>query len=149
MLFHARIVGTATVSTVARDAQAVASLLTDADQCGDPPSQVTLLTDERATRDRVLAALDALAQVGSDSTALLCDGGHGDYATDGSSCLTMADTRCGFAGRGVRNAPRRPRCGAGRPRPCGAARAAGGSDGRCGSVAAAVRGVAGSGRQCV
>ena len=60
------------------DATAVAGLLRDPGRCAYPESQVQLLTGEAATRERVLAALDALSQSTTpQSTVLVYFSGHG------------------------------------------------------------------------
>lgn len=98
---HALVIGVGTyahapranVPVTATDAQAVASLLTDAQHCGYPDAQVTALTDAGATRAALLAALDDLTHTSKDDTVLLFYGGHGDYDTTGTYCLTTNDTR--------------------------------------------------------
>jgi hypothetical protein len=75
------------------DARAVAAVLRDPQYCGYPPEQVTLLNDDAASRDRVLAAFDALAaRVAEDDTVLIFFAGHGAYGDDGYY-LTTQDTR--------------------------------------------------------
>jgi Caspase domain len=82
------------VPMTAADAQAVAAALRDPALCGYPAEQVTLLTDRAATRDGILAALDALAaRAGVDDTIVLFFSGHGHYDDHGGYCLTTHDTR--------------------------------------------------------
>jgi hypothetical protein len=53
------------------------------DQFGFPASNITLLTDEAATRAAVLTAMDAFAaRVGPDDIAVICYSGHGSQMTD-------------------------------------------------------------------
>jgi hypothetical protein len=53
------------------------------EQFGFPPEQVTLLADEEATRDAILAALDALvAQTRTDDVVVIHYAGHGSQMTD-------------------------------------------------------------------
>ena len=53
-----------------------------------------MLRDAAASRDGILAALDALAaQAGEGDTVLLFFCGHGDYGDDGDYYLTTHDTR--------------------------------------------------------
>ena len=60
------------------DAQGVADILRDSGRCGYPAAQVTLLTEEAATREGVLAALDKLAaSTTPDSTVIVYYSGHG------------------------------------------------------------------------
>ncbi len=81
------------VPMTAADAQAVARIIQDAQFCGYPAEQVTLLTGESATRAGILAALDQLTQTGKDDTVLLFYSGHGDYDSAGDYHLTSHDTR--------------------------------------------------------
>jgi hypothetical protein len=82
------------VPMTAADARAVAAALRDPALCGYPAEQVTLLTGRAATRDGILAALDALAaRVGTDDTVILFFSGHGHYDDRGAYCLTTHDTR--------------------------------------------------------
>ncbi len=81
------------VPMTAADAQAVARIIRDAQFCGYPAEQVTLLTGESATRAGILAALDQLTQTGKDDTVLLFYSGHGDYDSAGDYHLTSHDTR--------------------------------------------------------
>ncbi|MCX7792534.1 MAG: caspase family protein [Chloroflexaceae bacterium] len=81
------------VPVTAADAIAVAGVLRDPRYCGYPPEQVTLLSGAAATREGVLAALDALAaRVGEGDTVLVFYAGHGEYGDDGYY-LTTHDTR--------------------------------------------------------
>jgi hypothetical protein len=113
---HALLIGIGTyahapklnVPITAADANAVAAVLRDPQFCGYPTEQVTLLADATATRDGVLAALDALAaRVGAGDTVFVFYAGHGVYGDDGYE-LTTHDTRMEgaktVAGSGVREA---------------------------------------------
>jgi hypothetical protein len=82
------------VPITAADARAVAAVLRDPQACGYPADQVTLLHDSSATRDGILAALDALAQrTKPDDTVFLFYSGHGDLDKNGTYHLTTHDTR--------------------------------------------------------
>lgn len=60
------------------DAEGLAGILTDPSRCQYPAANVTVLTEGDATRDRVLAALDALATAAvADATVLVHYSGHG------------------------------------------------------------------------
>jgi hypothetical protein len=62
----------------AEDARRIASVLTDPAACGIPTANVTALTDERATREQVLAELRRLGQECSESDILFFYfAGHG------------------------------------------------------------------------
>ncbi len=82
-----------TVPITATDAQAVAGIVRDAQFCGYPPAQVTILSNDSASRSGILTALDRLAQTKKDDTVLLFYSGHGDYDTGGNYTLTTHDTR--------------------------------------------------------
>jgi hypothetical protein len=65
-----------------QDAQDVAAALADPACCGYPPAAVRVLLDGSATRDAILAALDALAHDTHEaSTVFLYYSGHGAHAT--------------------------------------------------------------------
>lgn len=82
------------VPIAARDAEAVSAVLQDPARCGYPAGQVTLLTNEQATRQAVLAKLESLAQtLTAEKTLFLFFVGHGVYGTDGNYYLTTHDTR--------------------------------------------------------
>jgi hypothetical protein len=73
------------VPITAADAEAVATALRDPRLCGYPDANVTLLANEGATRDGVLAALRTLAQRTTPAdTVLLFYSGHGEYSADGT-----------------------------------------------------------------
>src|SRR5690348_17161053 len=75
------------------DAEAVANALRDPARCGYPDGQITLLSNEKATRPAVLAALDGLAgKLDAESTLFLFFVGHGVYGTDGNYYLTTHDS---------------------------------------------------------
>ena len=87
------------VPITAADAHAVAAVLYDPQFCGYPPEQVTMLSGTTASRDGVLASLDALAaRTGEGDTVFIFYAGHGEYGEDGYY-LTTHDTR--LAGRKV------------------------------------------------
>jgi ElaB/YqjD/DUF883 family membrane-anchored ribosome-binding protein len=99
---HALIIGTGTyqhtpeknVPITVADAQEVAAVLRNPQYCGYPDAQVKLLTDEQATREYILAALDALAQqTRTEDTVLLFYSGHGEYDQQHNFYLTTHDTR--------------------------------------------------------
>jgi uncharacterized caspase-like protein len=99
---HALLIGVGTyqhapqmnVPVTVADAQALARVLRDPQFCGYPEEQVVLLHDIDATRERILHALDELAnRAGSDDTVMLFYCGHGDYGDDGIFYLTTHDTR--------------------------------------------------------
>src|SRR4029078_13345543 len=72
------------VPLTAQDAQQVATVLRDPRYCGYPAEQVTLLCGAEATRDRILQALDALAdRAKADDTLFIFYSGHGHYGDDG------------------------------------------------------------------
>jgi hypothetical protein len=82
------------VPITAADAEAVAAVLREPAFCGSPESQVTLLRDATASRESIIAALDALAaQASGGDTVFLFFCGHGDYGDDGDYYLTTHDTR--------------------------------------------------------
>lgn len=84
----------ANVPIASIDAQAISSVLQDAQRCGYPAAQITLLRDEHATRQAVLAALDTLGeQLTENDTLFLFFVGHGVYGTDGNYYLTTHDVR--------------------------------------------------------
>jgi hypothetical protein len=93
------------VPITAADAEAVATALRDPRLCGYPDANVTLLANEGATRDGVLAALRTLAQrTTPDDTVLLFYSGHGEYSADGTYMLTTHDTRFDTGGKVVTGA---------------------------------------------
>jgi hypothetical protein len=78
-LGHALIIGVGSdLPNTVDDARGLEAILTDPERCSYPKEQVNLLTGEQATRDQVLAALDALAQkAGLEDTVVLYFSGHG------------------------------------------------------------------------
>ena len=97
------------VPVTVADAQAIAGILGNPAYCGYPADQVRLLFDATATRDSVLAALEALAaKATEDDTVLVFYAGHGEYGDDGSYYLTTHDTRIEsrkvVSGSGIREA---------------------------------------------
>jgi hypothetical protein len=93
------------VPITAADAEAVATALRDPRLCGYPDANVTLLANEGATRDGVLAALRTLAQRTTPAdTILLFYSGHGEYSADGVYALTTHDTRFDTGGKVVTGA---------------------------------------------
>lgn len=97
---HALVIGvgsyqhvpTANIPISVADARAVAELLRNPAYCGYPSEQVTLLHDEQASRDGILAALDALVNTSPEDTILLYYCGHGEYGEDDAYYLTTHDT---------------------------------------------------------
>lgn len=98
---HALLIGVGTytsasrldVPSTRRDAEGLAALLADPSVCGYPESQIRLLSGASASRARVLDAFEQLAATtGADDTIIIFYSGHGDYAADGSYCLTTSDT---------------------------------------------------------
>ncbi|MDG4597350.1 MAG: caspase family protein [Candidatus Contendobacter sp.] len=74
-------VGADLPSTVT-DAEGLTKILTDPSRCQYPPANVAVLTEGNAARDRVLAALDALATPAvADATVLIYYSGHGYRVT--------------------------------------------------------------------
>jgi len=68
-----------------RDAQAVATVLTDPARCAYPPANVQVLTDEQATAANIRAALKTLAEsTNPESIAFVYFSGHGGRALENS-----------------------------------------------------------------
>jgi hypothetical protein len=76
---HALVIGVgADLPNTIQDAEGLAALLQDEGRCAYPSQQVHLLTGPEATRDAVLAALDALAQrTDAESIVVVYFSGHG------------------------------------------------------------------------
>jgi hypothetical protein len=78
---HALVIGAgADLLVTIEDASAVADLLRDPGRCAYPPDNVTLLTNEQARREHILAALESLASRASsdqDATVIVYFSGHG------------------------------------------------------------------------
>lgn len=99
---HALVIGVAHYARVnnlpeaiQHDASDLKDVLTDAAICGYRPENVSLLLDDHATRQRITAALAALArQTEPDSTAVVYFSGHGYYqpGSAGQSCLLCHDS---------------------------------------------------------
>jgi uncharacterized caspase-like protein len=82
------------VPLTAADAVQVAHVLTLPEACAYPPEQVTLLMNETATRERILAELKRLArQTTAESTVLIFYSGHGLYSAAAQYHLTTNDSR--------------------------------------------------------
>lgn len=98
---HALIIGVGSYVNLPRwnvpitvsDATAIAEVLRDPRSAGYADARVTLLKDAQATRDGILAALDALAQADEDATIFFFYAGHGHYGDDKTYYLTTHDTR--------------------------------------------------------
>jgi len=80
-----------------RDAQGMRDVLASPDYCAYPPERVKLLEDDAATRDNILAALDAVCDAASaaGSRTFLYFSGHGGQGLDGSSYILPVDARKG------------------------------------------------------
>jgi len=80
---HALIIGMgADLPDTVQDATGLADILTDQERCAYPPGQVSLLTGEKATREAVLSALDALTQLNDpEATVVFYFSGHGYRVT--------------------------------------------------------------------
>lgn len=93
---HALVIGISNYQHVrklppTRDAEDVARLLTDPERGGYPLSQVTVLTEEAATRTGILAALELLAaRAATSSRVLVYFSGHGGSA-NGEYYLVPSD----------------------------------------------------------
>ncbi len=82
------------VPIAASDALAVAETLKNPSICGYPEGNVTLLTDQAATRAAILSTLDVLsASLDAKSTLFLFYVAHGVYGTDGNYYLTTHDSQ--------------------------------------------------------
>lgn len=79
------------------DATSVRDVLASPEYCDYPPECVTVLEDEAATRNNILAALEATCDAGRDATArtFVYFSGHGGQAPDGSSYILPVDTQRG------------------------------------------------------
>ena len=76
------------------DALAVNDVLQNAELCGYPPNQVSVLYNSEASRDCLLTGIDALIEkTTTDSTVVFYYCGHGAYGTDGNYYLTTYDTK--------------------------------------------------------
>jgi Caspase domain/TIR domain len=77
-----------------RDAIGVRDVLASPEVCAYPPERVRVLVDEEATRERILAELDWLAQQarGADARTFFYFSGHGGRK-EGASYLAAFDTR--------------------------------------------------------
>lgn len=74
-----------------RDATAIYNLLASPDHGGYPRDNITVLTEETATRERILGALDELvAKADEDASVLLFYSGHGGTYTT-NDLLELAD----------------------------------------------------------
>jgi hypothetical protein len=76
-----------------RDVDALAGVLRDPRHCGYPAAQVAALSEEGATREGLLSALNGLAALDEDATLFLFYAGHGAQGTDGNYHLTAHDTK--------------------------------------------------------
>lgn len=99
---HALLVGVGTyqnmpyanVPITTADAKALNAVLADSAYCGYPTNQINQISDQTATRDGFLAALDNLAKSTTpDSTVFLFYAGHGKCGTDGAYYLTTHDSK--------------------------------------------------------
>lgn len=80
---HALIIGVgADLPSTVDDAEGFANILKDPERCAYPPEQVTLLTNDKATRQAILDALDHLAQtLNAEQTVVFYFSGHGYQVT--------------------------------------------------------------------
>src|SRR5690349_20054109 len=92
--------GGLTAPVTAADAKALADTLQKPQAAGYPPDQVTVLTDERASREGVLNALkDLAAKASDDSTVVIFLCGHGMPAPNGKSYYFLPyDAQRGWTG---------------------------------------------------
>ncbi|MDD2754975.1 MAG: caspase family protein [Methanothrix sp.] len=75
-------VGGADIPKTVDDAKALADILKDQERCAYPPEQVKLLTGQDADRNRILDALDKVAQSSDiNSTIIIYFSGHGSQIT--------------------------------------------------------------------
>jgi len=81
------------VPTTINDAAAVDTVLREPTYAGYADGKVTLLSNEKASRQGILDALDALGQAADDETIFLFYAGHGHYGEDGTYYLTTYDTK--------------------------------------------------------
>lgn len=80
----------------ATDAKALSSVLLDPQRCGYLRDHVTVLSGKTATREEILATLEAMSRQVStmeDSTAVIFYSGHGWQDNDGRYYLIPSDTK--------------------------------------------------------
>lgn len=79
------------------DVRGVRDVLVDSNVCAYPSERVTVLEEEAATRENILAALDALASQATSpsSRTFLYFSGHGGQGSDGASYFIPVDARKG------------------------------------------------------
>lgn len=75
-----------------KDVREVADVLGDEKYCGYPKDRIVVLKGAEATRQKILDALDDLAELGEGDTLLLFYSGHGECGEDRSYYLTAHDT---------------------------------------------------------
>ena len=76
------------------DALKVQEVLVDPKRCGYPKNQITVLHDQTASREGVIAALESLKKTTKDNDIVfIFYSGHGQYGTDGDYYLTTHDTK--------------------------------------------------------
>lgn len=80
-----------------RDVAGMREVLADPECCGFPPDRVTVVEEEAATRDHVLAALAATCEraAAPGSRTLIYFSGHGGQDPDGTSYILPVDARRG------------------------------------------------------
>jgi Caspase domain/TIR domain len=80
-----------------RDVPGVRDVLASPDYCGYPRERVQVLEEEAATRDNILAALDALCEQAqaAGSRTFFYFSGHGGTGSNGSSYILPVDARKG------------------------------------------------------
>ncbi|HEY0545496.1 MAG TPA: caspase family protein [Pyrinomonadaceae bacterium] len=81
---HALVVGVGDdLPNTVMDAEGIAGILTDKGRCAYPPKQVLLLTGKEAQRADICSGLDALSEVGPESSVIIYFSGHG-YCVENS-----------------------------------------------------------------
>ncbi len=81
--------GYANLPATVRDVQAVATVLTDANRCGYPSSNVQIITSEQATSPNIRTALQKLVQSTNDKTTVfIYFSGHGGRAMENGTWRT-------------------------------------------------------------
>lgn len=88
------------VPQTAREAEQIAAALQDERVAAYAPAHVTLLTHQQTTREKTLAALQALAEhARADDTVFIFFSGHGAWGDDGVYYFGTHDVQLGARGR--------------------------------------------------